>query len=143
MTLRYLLDTNVLSEPVRPWPDPHVMANLKRFEKSLATAALVWHELLFGVSLMPSGRRRETLMEYLERVVLPNIPILPYDAKAADWQAHERVRLCQLGATRPFVDGQIAAIAKTNSLVLVTSNEKDFRGFRDLKVENWKRIQHR
>ena len=63
--------------------------------------------------------------------------ILPYDDFAARLHAIERVRLEQIGATLPFVDGQIAAIAQMNELVLVPTNVRDFAAFPGLTVENW------
>ena len=63
---------------------------------------------------------------------------------AAGWHGQERARLEALGKSAPFVDGQIAAIAQVNELVLVTANIKDFSQFRGLKVENWqRRSRHR
>ncbi len=70
-------------------------------------------------------------------VVRPSFPILPYDEGAASWHGHERARLEGLGRPVPYVDGQIAAIARTNKLVLVTVNSRDFARFSDLKVTNW------
>ena len=87
--------------------------------------------------LLDAGPRREALKSFLTEVVLPNYPLLPYDKHAADWHAHERARLQQSGAPRPFVDGQIASIAATRGLVLVTRNVRDFTGFRELEVHNW------
>lgn len=68
----------------------------------------------------------------------PALPILPYDAAAAEWHADERVRLEKAGTPRPFIDGQVAAIARVNGLVLVTANVKDFRFFDALTVEDWR-----
>jgi len=56
---------------------------------------------------------------------------------AAAWHARERARLANMGRMPPFVDGQIAAIAATNELVLVTANPKDFQAFRGLVVADW------
>ena len=53
MTLRYLLDTNTLSEPTRRFPDSRVLAKLQEHTGELATAAPVWHELLFGSDFHP------------------------------------------------------------------------------------------
>jgi len=50
----------------------------------------------------------------------------------------ERARLAALGRTLPFVGGQIAAIARTNNLVLVTANAVDFRDFAGLTIEDWR-----
>ncbi len=65
--------------------------------------------------------------------------ILPYDDRAAEWHARERVRLASKGKMPPFVDGQIAAIAKVNRLVLVTRNIEDYESFSGLKTEYWHR----
>ncbi len=100
-------------------------------------ASLTWHELRYGVFLLPKGKRRADLITFLEEVVAPSIEVLPYDERAAAWHAAERVRLEKLGKPRPFVDGQIAAIAATNALPLVTANPKDFRGFKGLTLLNW------
>lgn len=66
-----------------------------------------------------------------------SFPILPYDEAAATWHGEERARLEALGQPTPLVDGQIAAIAHVNGLVLATTNAKDFARFNGLKVENW------
>jgi tRNA(fMet)-specific endonuclease VapC len=137
VSLRYLLDTNILSEPLRLRPNPHVMARLRRHDKELTTATTVLHELLFGCYRLPASKKRETIEQYLNHIIQSNITFLPYDANAATWHASERARLIALGQTPPFSDGQIAAIAKTNSLILVTRNISDYQNFTDLQVENW------
>ena len=69
--------------------------------------------------------------------MLGSFPILPYDEAAATWHGEERARLDALGRPAPLVDGQIAAIANVNGLVLATTNDNDFAGFKGLTVENW------
>lgn len=136
VALRYLLDTNVLSEPMRPVPDPEVMNRIAAAGDAIATASLVWHEIEFGRLRLPSGKRRraiETIIHALSTVLV----ILPYDAGAAAWHARERARLSRAGKVPPFVDGQIAAVAAVNGLVLVTRNVRDFSGFAGLEVESW------
>ena len=76
---------------------------------------------------------------YIRDVVLTSFPVLDYNREAADWHGFERARLTSIGKTPPFVDGQIAAIAFVNDLILVTSNVRDFDGFRGLRVQNWTR----
>jgi tRNA(fMet)-specific endonuclease VapC len=73
----------------------------------------------------------------LHDVVLASFPVLAYERAAARWHGLERARLEGLGKPAPYVDGQIAAIAHVNELILVTVNVKDFARFRDLEVENW------
>ena len=86
---------------------------------------------------MPRGKRRAALEAYLRDVVQGSFPILPYDEAAATWHGEERARLEALGRPAPFVDGQVAAIAHVNGLVLATINERDFTRFKGLTVENW------
>jgi tRNA(fMet)-specific endonuclease VapC len=118
-------------------PDPHVMAMLRRHQHEIVTAAPIWHELRFGCLRLPVSRKRKVIEAYLEDVVWRNLEILPYDEQAAGWHAEERARLTAQGQTPPFVDGQIAAIAKVNGLILVTRNAADFSMFGDLEVQNW------
>ena len=88
---------------------------------------------------LKSERGRDLMLRLAAQsdVVLESFPILDYGWNAADWHARERARLVSAGRTPPFVDGQIAAIAHANGLVLVTSNTKDFRAFDGLRVESW------
>jgi tRNA(fMet)-specific endonuclease VapC len=136
--MRFLLDANVLSEPVRPYPHPGLLSRLREHREEIATAAPVWNELLYGCERLPPSRKREAIESYLFRTVRASIPILPYDQEAAEWHAAERARLVALGRTPPFIDGQIAAIAKVNNLVLVTSNRSHFDSFGGLQVQDWK-----
>ncbi len=138
MSPRYLLDTNVLSEPMREKPQASVLERLRLHQDEVATAATVWHELVWGMRRLPPSRRRRTIEQYLADVVRASMPILPYGVAAAEWHAAERARLVALGKTPPFADGQIAAIAQTNDLILVTANTVDFRSFAELQVEDWR-----
>jgi tRNA(fMet)-specific endonuclease VapC len=134
----YLLDTNVLSEPAKPNPNPGVERKLVVTEGRVATASLVWHELWFGCYRLPASQRRTTLEKYLQDVIAPHVPVLGYEEAAAAWHASERARLTRAGKTPSFVDGQIAAIARVNRLVLVTANVKHYEEFDGLSIENWR-----
>lgn len=138
MSLKYLLDTNVVSEPLRPTPQHGVIRKLSRHESEIAISSVVWHELRYGVERLPPSRRRKAIVQYLDEVVVATMPILDYDRAAAEWHAEERARLAARGATPPFADGQIAAIAHVNELTLVTFNDADFRQFRGLRVVSWR-----
>lgn len=137
MNLKYLLDTNVVSEPLRPSPSRAILRRLSSHEGETAIGSIVWHELLFGCARLPVSHRREAIERYLEHVVLASFPVLDYDRAAAEWHADERARLEAAGKKPPFIVGQIAAIASVNDLVLVTANKADFRGFKGLRVEDW------
>jgi tRNA(fMet)-specific endonuclease VapC len=139
LILRYLLDTNVLSEPISKSPDKKVLKLLNERGHESATAAPVVHELRYGSKLLEPSRRRADVERYIDEVVLRIYPVLAYDQAAAEWHAEERARLSKLGRPPPNFDGLIAAIAKVNGLVLVTANVKDFQAFKELSVENWKR----
>jgi tRNA(fMet)-specific endonuclease VapC len=132
----YLLDTNVVSELARPVPNPAVLEHLAAAEGRSAVAATVWHELVFGVERLPPGARRDGLRAFVDEIAA-RLPVLPYDRPAASWHARERARLTAAGFGPAFADGQVAAVAVTNDLRLVTRNVADFANFADLAVENW------
>ena len=136
--MKYLLDTNVLSEPLRARPDPAVMEKLRRHEREICTTTIVWHELRYGCVRLPEGQRRALIEKYLDEVVGTTLPLLPYDANAAAWHADERARLEKKGRTPPFVDGMIGAVAAVHGLALVTHNLADYEGFKDLDVVSWR-----
>lgn len=138
--LRYLLDTNIVSQPMAQAPMANVIRKLRILTDQCAIAAPIWHELQYGTQRLPAGKRREALEDYLADVVEPSFEILPYDEAAARLHASERARLEDTGVTLPFVDGQIAAIALVNQLVLVTANTRDFTAFRALRIENWNQL---
>ncbi len=138
MTQRYLLDTNVISEPLRPVPNQEVLDNLREHQTEIAIASVVWHELWYGCYRLPASTKRSVIEAYLNDVVARAIPILPYDQQAALWHAEERARLAQIGRPPPFADGQIAAVAVINGLRLVTFNRDDYAAFQDLRLEDWR-----
>ncbi|MBI4861429.1 MAG: type II toxin-antitoxin system VapC family toxin [Candidatus Riflebacteria bacterium] len=135
---RYLLDTNVLSALTKPVPNERVLKRFRRHELHVATTSLVWNELFFGYLRLLPSKRRETLGQFLEQVLRPALLVLPYDSAAAEWHALERARLEKAGSIPPFIDGQIAAIAHVNDLVLVTADRKDYALFEGLTIEDWR-----
>lgn len=136
MSLKYLLDTNILSEPTRPIPNANVLHKLNAHKAEIAVSTVVVHELLYGCLRLPESKRRKSLWNYIHESVL-NLPVLDYDLKAAKWHAQERSRLSKIGKTPAFVDSQIASIAYCNNLILVTNNISDFQFFDNLMLENW------
>ncbi|HHY56799.1 MAG TPA: type II toxin-antitoxin system VapC family toxin [Chloroflexi bacterium] len=137
MTVQFLLDTNILSEPLRPHPNVRVMAQLRQWRHAIAIPTIVWHELWFGCYRLQPSVRRTIIERYLTGVIAVGLPILPYDTRASHWHATERARLSTLGKTPPFADGMIAAIARTNDLTLVTFNLDDYRAFDSLRITDW------
>lgn len=137
MGMKFLLDTNVLSEPAKVEPNQNVLQKLSQFSGQFCTAVTVWHELHYGVERMTGSRRKVSLSGYLNSLELAGLVILPYEKNAAEWLAHERARLSKQGVSISFADGEIAAIAFVNQLTLVTRNVSDFAYFENLRVENW------
>jgi tRNA(fMet)-specific endonuclease VapC len=135
--MRYLLDTTILLEPLKSLPNSQVMERLKEYQKDIVTTTTVWHELWFRCFRVSESETRQQIEIYLQEVLLPYLPILPYNQAAAEWHAEERARLYLLGQTPPFGDGQIAAIAKVNDLILVTAHAAKYQMFNGLLLENW------
>jgi tRNA(fMet)-specific endonuclease VapC len=136
MSLKYLLDTNIFSELMRPDPNPKIVNIVDLCKEEIATASTVVHELLYGGLRLPESKKRQAFLDYINDSVL-NLPIFDYDSRAAQLHAQERARLSKLGKTLAFADGQIASIATSNGLILVTNNVADFQYFENLKIENW------
>ncbi len=141
----FLLDPNIVSEAVKPQPNPLALQRLQTSVGKIAIASVTWHELLYGMRRLPNSRRKQDLGRYLMDVVAATMTIIPYEKLAADWFATERSRLASIGKTPSYSDGQIASLAKSllrriaavNQLVLVTRNISDFADFDGLLLENW------
>ena len=135
--INYLLDTNILLEPTRQKPNSKVMQHLTQYDGQYATVAIVWHELQYGCALLPDSKRKTMLQFYLSTLLDNGLIILPYDQVAAEWYAIHRATLKEQGKTVAYADGEIAAIAAVNHLILVTRNTDDFCGFNHLQLDNW------
>ena len=136
---RYLLDSNVLSELLKPVPHANVLARIDRERDACATCSVVVMELNWGAHLMPAGARRTGLLQiYTDWFESAGaMPVLAFDTAAALWAAQENAKLQRRGLTRPWRDAQIAATAACNGLTLVTRNQADFTPFKGLRQENW------
>ena len=137
MGIVYLLDTNIISEPTKQTPNDNVLEKLKQHNGQYAISAITWHELNYGVDKMPAGKRKSQLQQYLHVLEVSHLSILSYDKIAARWLASERNRLVLIGNTPAKEDSEIAAIAVTNKLILVTRNTTDFEPINTLIIENW------
>ncbi len=136
MTLLYLLDTNVVSELTKPAPHGDVLRRFSEHEAQCALSAPTLDELVFGVERLTEGSRRLMLRRWLIGL-LDHVEVLPFDALAAQWLGRERARLAARGTPAPRTDGEIAAMAATRQLTLVTRNTADFEVFDGLMLENW------
>lgn len=117
-----LLDTNVVSELIRPSPDPAVLSWLAGAENSeLGTATPVMAELLLGVGALPAGRRRDFLAQAVA-TVLDSLAgrIWAFDEGAAAEYALIVVERRELGTPISTMDAQIAAIARSREATVAT-----------------------
>ncbi|GAB7541045.1 MULTISPECIES: type II toxin-antitoxin system VapC family toxin [unclassified Cupriavidus] len=124
-----LLDTNVVSEPLRAVGDPSVLAWIDAQNiETLYLAAISLAELRFGIAAMPAGKRREILQTSLERRVLPLFAgrILSFDAAASSAYAEIRARARAQGMAIATADGYIAATAAANGLTVATRDTAPF-----------------
>jgi tRNA(fMet)-specific endonuclease VapC len=136
VALLFLLDTNVVSELSKPVPDGVVLSVLQRHEAACAISAPTLEELTFGCARLPPGQRQAWLRRWLAGLAA-RIVVLPYDRQAASWLGAERARLAALGRPAPRTEGEIASIAVTQGLTLVTRNLKDLRSFEGLALADW------
>ena len=132
----YLLDTNILSELAKREPSAAVAQRLAAHQFQCAVGAPTIEELTFGIHRLPPSPKRDMLGLWLDQI-LNSFVLLPYDHYCAMWLGRERARLATAGKPAPRTDGEIAAIAAVNELVLVTRNTADFINFAGLRLENW------
>lgn len=127
----YVLDTNVVSELMRPTPDPSVAAWVARHRAAhLNFSSIGEAELRYGVAIMPAGRRREALAAAIDGLMREDFSgrVLPFDSAAA--RAYADIAAARRSVGRPVsqADCQIAAIAHAHGLALATRNVRDFAG---------------
>jgi len=125
----FLLDTNVISEWVKPRPDPHVIAWLAETDEDRTFLTVVsFAEIRRGIELLPEGRRRDRLAAWLAED-LPNRlegSILPINREIGETWGVLMVRGKKAGVTLGSIDAFVAAAAEAHNLTLVTRNIRDF-----------------
>lgn len=133
--MRYLLDTNAVSEPFRPAPSETLLRHLGEHKRATAISVITWQELVSGAARLPKGRRRAALERY-HAIVRASFPMLAFDEAAATWAGREDARLARSGIAVSCEDLQIAAIAVAGGFTLVSA-DRAFRRFADLTVVDW------
>ena len=136
-----LLDTNVVSEPLRLSGDPAVVAWIDAQNvETLYLAAISLAELRFGVAALPSGKRKDTLYRNLERRVVPLFTgrILPFDAAASEAYAEIMALARAEGKAIGKADGYIAATAAVNGLIVATRDTSPFEAAGLNVINPWK-----
>jgi predicted nucleic acid-binding protein len=133
-----ILDTNVLSEPLRSRPDPSVLSWFTQTSKELWITSVSLGEILTGVMLLPHGRRRDGLASAVEATVASfGDRILPYDAASAREFADVKAGRRAIGEPISTEDAQIAAICLDRGATLATRNTKDFQNLGLTLIDPW------
>ncbi len=126
-----ILDTNVISEPLKPGPDPAVIRWLDRQSPAtLYVTTISQAELLAGVSALPAGRRRTELRKLIDKEigVLFADRVLPFGERSAEAYAQVVPAANAAGNPIDFADAAIGAIAIEHNYILATRNVADFKG---------------
>ncbi len=123
-----IVDTNVVSELMRPDPEP-VVANWLRTQarEELYTTAITLAEIRYGLERLPEGRRKRLMQTTAEQVFVAfEQQVLPFDATAARHYALIASAREQAGAPIDGFDAQIASICRTYQAAVATRNLTDF-----------------
>jgi predicted nucleic acid-binding protein len=140
-----VLDTNVVSEAMKPEPHPAVRAWLnEQAAETLYLSSVTLAELLFGIGAMPAGRRKNTLAETLDGVLgLFGERVLVFDIAAARRYADLAVKARAAGKGVPTPDGYIAAMAAAKEFIVATRNTGPFEAAGLNVINPWEAIDER
>ncbi|HEV3332194.1 MAG TPA: type II toxin-antitoxin system VapC family toxin [Bryobacteraceae bacterium] len=135
-----VLDTNVLSETLKPAPSPIVRHWLAAQElTSVFTTTITQAELFYGVETLPPGKRRTRLLAALEEILVEGFEarILPFDEEAA--RQFAKIVVSGEAAGRPIsqFDAMIAAIARCHHAAVATRNTADFERCGIQVIDPW------
>lgn len=137
----YLLDTNVVSEIFKPYPNENVVRKINELLPLCAISSTTWHELIYGVQLHSEGKKKDYLFSFIVNEVQTKFPIINYDIHAAWIHGDLRIRLKDTGRAIGYYDEEIASVAIANQMILVTRNTKHFDCIKELDsvfyMENW------
>jgi tRNA(fMet)-specific endonuclease VapC len=89
----------------------------KSYRQETATATVVIHGMLYGCLRLPVSKKRQDIEDYINNVILAQLPLFDYTLQTAQYHAQKRARLSKVGKSPAFIDGQIASIAVTNDLI--------------------------
>ena len=137
-----LLNTNVVSEPLRPAPDARVIEWIDgQPVETIFLSAITVAELRAGVALLPAGKRRSGLQQSLEKRVLPLFAgrVLPFDLACTKAYAELMAKARAAGFAIATADGYIAAIAVAvaNGLAVATRDAGPFRAAGAAVINPW------
>lgn len=134
-----VLDTNVVSEAMKPEPHPAVRAWLNnQVAETLYLSSVTLAELLFGIAALPAGRRRDALAETLDGLLkLFGDRVLPFDTDAARHYAELAMTAKNGGRGFPTPDGYIAAIAAARRFIVATRDTSPYEAAGVCVINPW------
>jgi hypothetical protein len=138
-----LLDTNVVSEPLRPMPDLHVVGWIDAQSiETLYLSAITIAELRFGITVLPDGRRKEMLRTRLEDEVLPLFAerTLPFDLSASQAFADPMAKARVAGKAIGKADRYIAAVAACRGFSVATRDRGPFEAAGVTVIDPWESV---
>ena len=125
--MNYLVDTNVLCEPAKPKPNPNVMDWLTDNDSHLLVSVLTLGEILKGIELLPTGKRRREMQAWFERIeAWAEDRLLPIDQDVMRTWGTYYARHLKRGRTLDVIDSLLGATALTHGLTVSTRNSGDF-----------------
>ena len=138
-----LLDTNVVSEAMKPEPNPAVRTWLdEQAAETLYLSSVTIAELMFGIGALPKGRRRDKLSVALDGVLeLFADRILPFDTSSARRYAELAIRARAAGKGFPTPDGYIAAIAAAHDFAVASRDASAFTAAGLTVIDPWRQAQ--
>lgn len=139
-----ILDTNVISEIMRPVPDRNVVAWFgETVDEKRSITAITEAELLFGLSLMPAGKRRNDYAAAIARILTGEMrnAIFPFESADAPFFAEVMSSRRRVGRPLKELDAQIAAIALRRGLPIATRNVRDFGDCGVTLINPWDPVQ--
>jgi len=125
-----VLDTNIISEVMRPQPDKAVISWLNQYsDGQLFITSITLAEIYYGLDILPDGQRKIVLQKRFDYFINQGFEqnILTFDEKSAVAYAQIMGHSKRMGQVMSFPDGQIAAITQTQHFSLATRNIKDFQ----------------
>lgn len=134
-----VLDTNVVSELLRPTPDEQVLSFVAENRELLAITVISIHEVTYGLARLPQGRRRRDLTASFTEFTqsLGNRRVLDLTAAGARRSAHVRATRGSAGRPMDILDSQIAGITLEAEFSLATRNIKDFESLGLDLIDPW------
>ena len=134
-----VLDTNLISEAMKPEPNTAVLAWLNdQVAETLYLSSVTLAELLFGIAALPTGKRKDRLAQALDGLMaLFRDRVLPFDVDAAEYYAELAITAKSSGRGFPTPDGYIAAIAASRGFIVASRDTAPYEAVSVSVINPW------